>query len=140
MNESSKTVQGTEKEVASTRKMMLMNLFADIKIDLKNNILWEQLTCLGFNPGSSQLEAVVSIKRATGYSGNLCSNGSTEYVAFFVDWGEGAGFQPVGLTSFKVADISNAPPGPQHPLQYMVYCTLDDATHRRCCGTEVLPK
>ena len=140
MNESSKTVQGTEKEVASTRKMMLMNLFADIKIDLKSNILWEQLTCLGFNPGSSQLEAVVSIKRATGYSGNLCSNGSTEYVAFFVDWGEGAGFQPVGLTSFKVADISNAPPGPQHPLQYMVYCTLDDATHRRCCGTEVLPK
>ncbi|MDD1750515.1 MAG: hypothetical protein LUO89_11650 [Methanothrix sp.] len=120
--------------------MMLMNLFAGVEISLRSNTFWEQLTCVGYNPNLSQLEAVVSIKQATGYSGNLCSNGSTEYVAFFVDWGDGTGFQPVGLTSFKVADISNAPPGPQHPLQYMVYYPLADRSHRKCCDKEVLPR
>jgi hypothetical protein len=140
MNKSAKTFQGDKKELESTRKMMLMNLFTDVKIDLKSNTFWEQLNCVGFNPNLSQLEAVVSIKQATGYSGNLCSNGSTEYVAFFVDWGDGAGFQPVGLTSFKASDISNAPPGPQHPLQYLVYLSLDDKPHRKCCDTAVLPR
>lgn len=140
MNESAKTAQVTERKLEMTRKMMLTNLFSDVKMDLMGNTFWEQLICVGFNPGLSQLEAIVSIKRSTGYSGDLCSNGSTEYVAFFIDWGDGAGFQSVGLTSFKVADISNAPPGPQHPLKYMVYHPLDDANHMKCCNMEVLPK
>jgi len=123
-----------------TRKTLLVNLFAKQVIPFHGNIYWEEVTCVGFNPQLVQLEAVVSIKRETGYSGGLCSNGSTEYVRFFVDWGDGAGFQNVGVTSFNAYDISEAPPGPQHPLHYMVFLPLDEHNYRRCCETAVIPK
>ncbi|MCU7924103.1 MAG: hypothetical protein KZQ88_15545 [Candidatus Thiodiazotropha sp. (ex Dulcina madagascariensis)] len=136
-------------ELEKTRGELLVHLFASQQVPTKvlakamkySGIThWEALSCVGFNPEVSQLEAVVTIKQASGYSGNLCSDGSTEYVRFFVDWGDGAGFQDVGLTSFKAYNISNAPPGPQHPLQQMVYLPLDDAKFQRCCKTEVIPR
>lgn len=105
-----------------------------------SNTYWEELTCVGFNPELVQLEAVVSIKRSTGYNGDLCTDGSTEYVRFFIDWGDGTGFHDVGLASFKAHDISDLPPEPQHPLKYIVYHSLDEAAYRKYCDTPVLPK
>jgi hypothetical protein len=125
---------------ATARKTLMVNLFAKQKILIDSITYWEELTCVGFNPELSQLEAVVSVKRETGYNGGLCSMGSTEYVRFFIDWGDGAGFHDVGLTSFRVYDISDAPPGPQHPLQYMVYLHLSDTLYRKCCDNAVTPK
>lgn len=106
--------------------------------EIKGNVHWEELTCVGYNPDLAHLEAVVSIKQSSGYSGGLCSKGSPEYVRFFVDWG--SGFQDVGLTSFQAHDISDLPPGPQHPLQYMVYLELQDDKHKKRCSSPVLPK
>jgi hypothetical protein len=123
------------------RRNMLVSLLAkpsQIEYDVKSCTLWEEVTCAGFNPAVNQLEAVVSIKRATGYNGDLCSTGSTEFVRFFVDWG--SGFIDAGVTSFQVYNISNTPPGPQHPLKYMVYLPLNVERHRKCCTTPVLPK
>ena len=100
---------------------------------------WEELCSVGYNPKQSELHAIVTIKRATGYSGGLCTRGSGEYVRFFVDWHDGLGFQDVGFTSFRAHDISDAPPGRQHPLQYMVTLPLDTAGKRKFCGTPVLP-
>src|SRR5260370_4180600 len=57
--------------------------------ELSGDTTWEELVCLGYNPTLGQLEAVVSIKQPTGYSGDLCTSGSTEYVRFFVDFGAG---------------------------------------------------
>lgn len=124
----------------NVRKNLLAGLFVKKIIPIKNSIYWEELTCIGYDPQLSKLQAVVSIKRSTGYSGNLCSQGSTEYVRFFVDWGDGSGFMDVGLTSFRAVDIPDAPPGPQHPLKYMVYLSLNDETRRKCCNHAVLPK
>ncbi|RAJ77520.1 hypothetical protein CLV59_107287 [Chitinophaga dinghuensis] len=101
---------------------------------------WEQLTCIGFNPDLSRLEAIVRVKQATGYSGNLCSLGSLEYVRFFVDYHDGNGFKDAGLTSFKVADIPDAP-STNHPLNYMATVYLNDEAHRKitACDTAVMP-
>jgi hypothetical protein len=123
-----------------TRKTLLVNLLGKQEIVIQNHTYWEEVICVGFNPQLVQLEAVVSIKRTTGYNGGLCSNGSTEYVRFFIDWGNGAGLQNVGFTSFKVYDISEVPPGPQHPLKYLVYLLLDEHRYRKCCENAVLPK
>ena len=101
---------------------------------------WEEINCVGYNPELSRLEAIVSIKLASGYSGNLCTGGSFEYVRFFIDWGKGNGFEDLGHTSFKAFDISNAPSGPQHPLNYMVYWDFDVEAKKECCDTPVLPK
>lgn len=88
---------------------------------------WEQLTCVGFNPQLSRLEAVVNINQATGYSGPLCSRGSQEYVRFFVDWG--SGFEDVGMSSFKAADINDGTPA--DPIRHMVAHGLNDLAHRQ---------
>jgi hypothetical protein len=125
-------------KIEITRKNLMANLFGKKVIAKESHTYWEEMTCLGFNPLSAQLEAVVSVKRETGYSGVLCSYGSTEYVRFFVDWG--TGFENVGLTNFKVYDISDLPPGTQHPLQYMVYLPLEELKYKDCCDTAVLPK
>ena len=100
---------------------------------------WERLDCVGYNPQLGQLEAVVALRRPTGYSGDLCTKGSKEYVRFFVDWHDGLGLRDVGVTSFAAHDISDAPPGPQHPLEFMVYLPLDSRKHGRACGKAVLP-
>jgi len=123
------------------RKNLLVNHLAEAKFPAAfGYTYWEELACVGYHPLMSQLEAVVSIKQSTGYSGSLCAVGGTEYVRFFVDWDDGAGFQHVGLTSFKAHDISDAPAGPQHPLQYMVYLPLDTTGRAEPCDTPVLPK
>src|SRR5215468_3801138 len=88
-----------------------------------------------------RLEAIVNIKQSTGYNGNLCSNASREYVRFYVDFKDGGGFNDMGLASFKSADISDLPPGPQHPLSYMVYLYINDEQYRRFtdCTHAVIP-
>lgn len=103
----------------------------------KENTAWEELTCVGYNPESRKLEAVVQLKQAFGYSGGLCTNGSTEFVRFFIDWG--SGFEDAGLTGFKAFDVPNIPSN-NHPLHFMVQQTLNEATHRKICTVPVLPK
>ena len=123
----------------AARTALLFNLAANLPTAVsQGNTTWEELTCVGFNPQLSLLEAVVSIKQSTGYSGGLCTAGSPEYVRFFVDYG--AGFQDAGVTSFRAHDISDAPPGPQHPIEYLVQLPLDDAAHRRRCYTPAIPR
>ena len=50
---------------------------------------FEQATCVGFNPQTNFLEATIAVKRPTGYAGDLCHAGSTEYVRFYLDYGNG---------------------------------------------------
>ncbi|GGA85416.1 hypothetical protein [Puia dinghuensis] len=124
------------------RQLFLLNKIAEVPIPAgqSGDTFWEELNCIGFNPAQSRLEATVSIKQTTGYSGGQCTFGSTEYIRFFVDWG--SGYVDAGLTSFSVFDVPETPPGPgiHHPLSYMVYILLDDAQHRRICLSPVLPK
>jgi hypothetical protein len=100
---------------------------------------WEELECVGYNPELSQLEAVVNVKQSGGYSGNLCTLGSPEFVRFFLDFKDGSGFQDFGLTSFRAHDISEAPAGPQHPISYMVSVEVDASAKTKFCNTEVIP-
>lgn len=122
------------------RQFHLLNQFStQLFTDQKQSGItwWEELGCVGFNPGQSRLEAIVSIKQATGYSGSLCSTGSTEYVRFFVDYG--SGYEDAGITSFQVFDIPDAAHS-SHPLEFMVSVNLKDEAHRRLCWTPVMPK
>jgi hypothetical protein len=98
---------------------------------------WEELGCVGFNPAQSRLEAIIQVKQTTGYSGGLCTNGSSEYVRFFVDYG--SGYQDAGLDSFKAYDIAD-PSNNAHPLHYMVAVNLKDELYRKLCSTPVMPK
>lgn len=94
------------------------------------NTTYEQLDCVGLNPNNSQLAGVIHLKRASGYSGGPCSAGSQEYVAFWVDWGDGSGFNYVGTTSVTVHDYSSIT---ADGLRYSVFLPLDMTSHGQLC-------
>jgi len=65
---------------------------------------WEELLLAAMDPEAGWLRAFVAIHRPIGYSGFYRRHGSIEYVRFFIDWQDGAGYRPVGLAHFKVCD------------------------------------
>ncbi len=107
-----------------------------------NITYWESLTCVGFDPYQQVLEAVVQIKQPTGYIGNVCNQSqSFEFVRFFIDFNDGGGWIDFGYRQFKASDISTAPPGPQHPLNYLVRMGVDTTQHQSfLCGNPTIAK
>jgi hypothetical protein len=106
---------------------------------LSNDTNYEEVTCLGFNPATNVLEAVVHVKQAAGYNGSLCQNGSYEYVRFFVDYG--SGWEDAGLAAVSVHDIPAATDchkDAEKPLSYAASVTL--APKSNWCFFPVLPK
>ncbi len=75
---------------------------------LVSDVTYEQLTCVGYNPDTANMEAVFSIKKSTGYSGNLCTGGSFEHVRFYLDFHDGLGFIDQGSVAINVHDIPAA--------------------------------
>lgn len=100
--------------------------------EFQGNTTYEELTCVGYNPRSEHLEAVVEVKRTFGYLGSLCEGGSLQYVRFFVDWDDDGTWTDVGMASARVYDMS----GPR-PLDYAV--TLQVDPDQKFCFTEYLP-
>lgn len=94
---------------------------------------YEELTCVGYDPQVKQLHAVVHIKRDYGFLGNLCSDGSLEYVRFFMDWDNDGNWVDLGMAHFTAYDL----PGDK-PLEYSV--TLDIEPEEKNCSFEQLPK
>lgn len=72
---------------------------------LISNMSYEQLTCVGYNPDTANMEATFSIKKSAGYSSNLCAAGSFEYVRFYLDFHDGNGFIDQGSVAINVHDI-----------------------------------
>lgn len=71
----------------------------------KANVNYEQLECLGLDYNQERLTASFIIKRPTGYSGDLCEKGSTEYVAFWADWDDDCKWTYLDTVSVNVHDL-----------------------------------
>lgn len=96
---------------------------------------FEELRCVGLYPEGDLLEAVLTVKKPSGYSGALCGNGSTEYVAFWMDFNDGSGFQYMGTTTVNVHDLATIP---NDDVQYAVFLKKDLSKFRVPC--EVGPR
>jgi hypothetical protein len=102
-----------------------------ILLDPQGDETFEQLGCLGLNPKTGELIATVDVKLSSGYSGGLCSAGSPELVAFWVDWEDGSGWHYVGTAAVGVHDIGSIP---KNGLSYSVFLPFPDLyTHRKPC-------
>jgi len=104
------------------------------------NTAYEELKCVGLYPEEDLLEAVLEIKRSYGYAGGLCPpGGGNEYVAFYIDWGDGNGYVPEGTASVKVHDIPAVTTG-KH-LFYAVRLQIGDIAQRLLeCSTPNIVK
>lgn len=88
-------------------------------LDVQGNTFYEELGCVGFQPQFNRLEAVVYVKQTSGYGGDICSNGTPEYVRFYLSLDNGATWQDQGLTSFAAYDIPAGTEGARR-LEYAV--------------------
>ena len=66
-------------------KPQFSKLIEDVNVVLAENpnTKYEQLHCVGLNYDLDTLVATLTVKKSCGYSGNLCTQGSYEYVAFW---------------------------------------------------------
>jgi len=90
-------------------------------LPLNYDTQYEQLVCIGFNPVLSVLEATIEIKLPYGFLGGLCTNGSFEYVRFYVSYGEG--WSDLGAVTVNTHDIQDAwdcSKAPDKPLFYVL--------------------
>ena len=144
----SKSAAGVDKSRAQFRALIASNPnyfgnLSDSKLEAVEKIIgntsFEQLTELGYNPQLKQLSATFDLKKASGYGGDLCTDGTREYVRFYVDLG--SGWEDAGLTATEVHDI---PAGKDcaskniHPLSYSAELTY--TPKRKWCTAPQLPK
>lgn len=74
-------------------------------IEIAANTSYEHIGCVGYHPEHEKLHAVVYLTRNTGYGGDICTNGSTEFVRFYLSFDGGATWDDQGVSSFKAHDI-----------------------------------
>lgn len=94
---------------------------------------YEELTCIGFDPNAPDtLVGIVHVKKASGYSGGLCTKGSQEYVTFWADFDGNGSFETcLGTASVVVHDLAKLPGGGVH---YAVRLPVDFSQYRQPCG------
>lgn len=124
------------------------NYFGNIpgsKLELNYKLIaetsYEELACVGYNPDTENMEATFSIKRSSGYSGNLCHAGSLEHVRFYLDFHDGHGFIDQGSVAINVHDIPAEKDCKKHsifPIKYVA--TLKKKTKKLSfCENPALP-
>ncbi|MEC4682202.1 MAG: hypothetical protein VST70_00760 [Nitrospirota bacterium] len=106
----------------------LGDIIAEI-ISTSGDTTYEELDCVGLDINRSALAGVVKVKLPYGFNGGPCTAGSTEYVAFWVDWG--SGYEYAGTTMFQTHDISAIPP---EGIEYAVVLPVDVASHMQPCA------
>ena len=65
------------------------NIFPKAVFPIMGNTHYENLGCLGLEPQFDLLKTVLYINQENGYSGELCSAGSQEYVRFYLSYDDG---------------------------------------------------
>jgi hypothetical protein len=119
-----------------------------IVFQMSNNTKYEELKCVGLYPEYDLLEAVFEVKLPYGFKGPLCKKGSKEYVAFYIDYDDGAGFISVGAPAeVNLHDISFVNGGhifyavrkPFIPKQYLKCDTPQIVKVRAILSWEKLP-
>ena len=98
------------------------DLIDKIQLVTDGDTSFEEMRCIGLRPAQDMLEAVVTVKKSSGYSGSLCANGSYEYVAFWMDFSDGAGFIYLGTAAVQVHDLQTIP---NEDVQYAVFLKKD---------------
>jgi hypothetical protein len=127
-----------DKERAQFKALLLSNpnYFGNLKdsefkaqLNIQFNTFYEEIGCVGYQPQANRLEAVVFVNQATGYGGGVCSNGTQEFIRFYISFDNGATWQDLGLRSFNAFDIPGTTQ--RNRLEYAV--TLPVQLRRKFC-------
>ena len=103
----------------------------------KADVGYEELEAVGLDYNREEFVATFNVKRPYGYSGDLCSKGSLEYVAFWADWNNDCKWEYVGYTTVNVHDINDIP---KEGLSYAAILPYNFAEFRKKCAHPTVVK
>ena len=135
---SSQRPQAFEKERGQFKALLLANpnYFGNLKdskfqaqLDIQFNSFYEEIGCVGLQPQANRLEAVIYVKQQSGYGGDVCSNGTEEFVRFYMSFDNGVTWDDLGLRSFTAFDI----PGTSETRRLEYAVTLPIQPPRKFC-------
>jgi len=99
---------------------------------------YEQLIAIGFNPVLNVLEATIEVKLSYGFLGDLCTNGSLEYIRFYVNYGEvWEDLGAVSVNTHDVLDEFDCEKKSEKPLFYVL--TKSFQAPQQNCETPLIP-
>jgi hypothetical protein len=101
----------------------------------KGNVSYEELEELGIDNNTDQLAATFRIKKQYGYSGGLCSNGSNEYVSFWVDWDDSCNWSYLDTVKVKAHDLTDIP---DSGICYAAVLPVDLSKIQKPCNSAVI--
>ena len=102
----------------------------------KGDVSYEELECLGLDNNTDMLVGTFRVKKPYGFSGGPCSAGSTEYVAFWADWGAAdCAYTYLGTVKVGTHDYNPMPAG---GLCYSALLPVDLEGVRRGCDKPVI--
>lgn len=139
-NPSALTALATNPQLAAIAKIYAVDLgkiSEQLLFSGDGNQDFEQLTCIGLQPGSfiDTLVGIINIRKSAGFNGGLCTQGSREYIAYYMDFG--SGWQYMGTASVRVHDIASMP---ADGLRYTAYLPVDLRQYRKKCEQAVVVK
>lgn len=102
---------------------------------IAGNTFYEDLKCVSYKPAAQLLNAAIVVKQGSGYSGGPCTNGSFEYVRFYVDYLRDGNWVDEGVASTNVHDNSF-----QEDLCYNVQLKIDPKKISCCDEDAILPR
>ena len=105
-------------------------------LSLKGNVAYEEVYCVGLDYHKEALVASIKVKKSSGYSGNLCTKGSKEYVGFWIQTDIDCTWQYVGTAFVNVYDIAI----PTDGLAYSVVLPFDFSKFRTPCSKPTVIK
>lgn len=96
---------------------------------------YEQMMCVGLDNNSDQIVGTFHVKKPSGFSGGPCTAGSTEYVAYWADFGGDCSFTYLGTVQVKTHDYASLP---ADGLSYAAPLAVDLGQFRKTCDTPVI--
>ncbi len=96
---------------------------------------YEELECVGLDNNADQLVGTFRVKRPNGFSGGSCTAGSTEYVAYWADFGEKCTWSYLGTVEVNTHDYDKLPRG---GLCYAAPLPVDLGKLRKSCDSPVI--
>lgn len=103
---------------------------------INSKTTYEQLTCVGYNPQMKTLTGIVKLNLDGGYNGGACTQGSKEYVRFYIDYQRNGTWTDLGVVSFDAHDFAHAS---KNPLCYAVNLAFAPEQTHCCDDAPVLP-
>lgn len=141
--EDPKAAEALPETVTSGINPKFKSIYAEINPELLENphVRFEQLTSVGLHYDYDTLSAALTIKSPCGYSGDLCSRGSFEYVAFWMyiydKIEQMCYWRYVGTSELNVHDIRSLP---REGLEYTVNLPANLIELKKSCESPVVLK